>query len=98
MSAQSLEALERANHVRLRRAAIRREIADGQRAVADVLADVPPEMATMSVLNLLCAQHRWGGSRAQRVLRATGIAGHRPVGALTDRQRDALIARLQGWA
>jgi hypothetical protein len=91
---QYLQALDAANRVRLARAALKHEIATGQRTVADVLADVPPEAETMTIVKLLMAQHRWARTRARRLLLAANIGEAKPVGELTERQRGVLIGML----
>lgn len=89
-------ALQRANAVRLARAALKRAIHDGRQAVADVVASCPPEAASMSVGELLVAQHRWGEARALRLLRQIPLSETKPVGSLTTRQRRALVEFLGG--
>jgi hypothetical protein len=91
---QHLEALARANQVRLARAALKRAIARGELAVADVVDDVPAEAETMTVFDLLASQRRWGDTRCKRLLRTIPISETKAVGTLTDRQRDALVAAL----
>lgn len=91
---QHLEALARANEVRLARAALKRAVARGEVAVADVVCDVPDEAATMTVHDLLASQRRWGDTRCRRLLRTIPISETKAVGTLTQRQRDALVDAL----
>lgn len=88
-------ALARANTIRLARAALKREIQAGEQRVVDVLADCPPEAQSMSLAELIGAQHRWGEARTLRVLRRAELSETKPVGHLTPRQRRALIACLE---
>lgn len=65
MSAQALEALSAANHVRLGSAAIRREVASLERAtalhrVADLLRDPPEAIQRTRIDRLLKSIHRFG--------------------------------------
>ncbi len=48
----------------------------------------------MTLGELLIAQHRWGQTRCRRLLAALDLGEHKPVGRLTDRQRQALLKRL----
>ncbi len=59
----------------------------GESRVAD-----PQECATLG--ELLMAQHRWGQARCRRLLAALDLGEHKPVGRVTERQRQALIRRL----
>jgi hypothetical protein len=93
---QRRAALQRANVIRVARAALRRAIHDGERRVADVVATCPPEAASMSVGELLVAQHRWGESRAQRILRRIPLSETKALGTLTLRQQNALVELLGG--
>ncbi|WP_210492160.1 hypothetical protein [Patulibacter sp. SYSU D01012] len=93
---QRRAALAHANAIRSARAALRRAIGDGRRRAADVVAECPPEAASMPVGELLMAQHRWGESRALRLLRRIPVSETKPLGSLTLRQRDALVELLGG--
>jgi hypothetical protein len=91
---QHIQALERANRVRLARANLKRRIAEGELAVADVILSRPWEAETMPVCYLLLSQRRWGLQRARKVLAAIPISENKEVGSLTDRQRLALAQKL----
>ncbi len=87
---QHLRALERANTVRLARAELKRRVAAGDRLAADVIVESPWEAQSMTVADLLTSQRRWGRARCRRLLQAIPISEHKTVGAMTDRQRQAL--------
>lgn len=91
---QHLVALARANSVRLARAALKRRIAEGATTVAQVLSEVPEEVESMAVADLLACQRRWGVTRCRRFLSASRISETRLVGTLTERQRAELADRL----
>jgi hypothetical protein len=95
---QHMRALDRANQVRLARAELKREIADGTRTVADVVADCPWESESMTISDLLMSQHRWGRTRCRRFLAAVPMAETKTIGSMTERQRACLAARLNGQA
>ncbi len=88
-------ALARANAIRIARAALKREIAAGRRALPDVVAECPAEAHSMPVAELIGAQHRWGEARTLRLLRRVELSETKPLGHLTPRQRRALIAALE---
>lgn len=92
---QHLRALEYANRVRLARAALKRRVKAGQLSAADVVTSCPWEAHSMSISDLLTSQQGWGGTRCQRMLRRIGVAENKAIGALTERQRLALVAALR---
>jgi hypothetical protein len=92
---QRMQALERANAVRLKRAQLKRRIADGQMSAADVILELPWEASSWSVGELLTSQRRWGSIRAHKLLAGLHISEMRAVGALTDRQRRVLATQLR---
>jgi hypothetical protein len=91
---QHLRALEHANRVRLARASLKRDIASGQTTAAQVVLDLPWEVDSMSVSELLMSQRRWGRARCRRLLLSLGIPENKRLGTMTDRQRTALAALL----
>lgn len=94
MTPQHLTALARANQIRLARADLKRDVRSGDVDVADVILD-PPECAeTMRVHELLRARHRVGTLKASTLLQRAGIHESKTLGAMTDRQRHALVAGL----
>ncbi len=91
---QYLRALERANEVRVARAELKRRVAFGDIAAADVLLTCPWQARSMAVGELLTSQRRWGSSRARKLLALLPISETKSVGSMTDRQRHALAALL----
>lgn len=85
---QRMTALDLANQVRADGAALKRDLKAGRITLADALAD--DRASHLSVIALLTAQHRWGRSRALRVLRDQMIGETKRVETLTARQRVAL--------
>ena len=92
--AQRLEALERANVVRTRRARLKRDLTAGRRNVAVLLTEWPEEIDTMKVSDLLMAVRGVGRSRTTAMLRRAAVSPSKTVGGLTGRQRESLIAVL----
>jgi hypothetical protein len=93
---QHMSALERANKIRLARAALKRRIADGDLTAAQVILTVPEEVATWTIGKLLLAQRGWGDQRVRKFLGVNQISEVKTLGALTERQRMQLAAQLQG--
>jgi hypothetical protein len=93
-----MQALAQANRVRLARAELKRQVAEGELSVADVVLECPWEAESMYIGDLLMSQHRWGRTRCRRFLAAISMSETKTVGSMTDRQRRALAARLGGEA
>lgn len=91
---QHMQALQRANVVRLGRAERKREIGRGDLDVRDVVRDCPYEMETIPLSELLMAQRRWGKTRARKLLQGIALSESKKLGTLTPRQRALLITAL----
>ena len=89
-----MRALQRANEVRLARAALKRRVAAGQLTAADVILNCPQELEGLAVAELLMSQRRWGHTRCRRILTAVPLSETKTIGSMTDRQRHALAAML----
>jgi hypothetical protein len=92
--AQYMSALDKANATRLRRSELKKNFRAGEITIKDMLAE--ETIATMWILDLLMVQRRWGRARAARLLNGLLIPQSKQVGTLTERQRNALIAVLNG--
>jgi hypothetical protein len=92
--AQCMQALARANEVRLARAALKREIRAGRRDVIEIVLDCPWQAESMSLLELLGSQRRWGRARSRKLLSSVGLTEMKRLGSLTQRQRGILVRAL----
>ena len=93
---QHMRALEQANRVRLARAELKRQVAEGEATVSDVVLRCPWEARSMTIADLLMSQHRWGRSRCRRFLTPIPMLETKTIGTMTMRQRKELAARLSG--
>ncbi|MEA2382962.1 MAG: hypothetical protein QOH72_2933 [Solirubrobacteraceae bacterium] len=91
---QHLQALQRANAVRLARADLKRRVAVGDVSVAQVILSSPWEAESMTVSDLLTSQKRWGSTRCRKFLQCVPIPENKTIGSMTQRQRRALAALL----
>ncbi|MSO57912.1 MAG: hypothetical protein EXQ77_02595 [Thermoleophilia bacterium] len=88
---QRLEALSRANDIRVRRAHLKKDLKDG-RAQFDLTLLEPPEwVATAKVFDLLLAVPKLGRVRVARLLNQCRISQSKTVGGLSERQRAELV-------
>ncbi len=88
---QRLEALDRANHIRTRRAQLKRDLKSGAVALEGVLFDPPDWVETAKVFDLLLAVPKFGHVRAARLLNQCRISQSKTVGGLSERQRGELV-------
>ena len=93
---QHLRALARANEVRLARAELKRQVAEGEISAAQVILECPWEAASMTVSDLLTSQRRWGSTRCRKLLASIPMSENKTVGSMTERQRHALGRLLEG--
>jgi hypothetical protein len=91
---QHMQALARANRVRLARAELKRSIARGEVDVENVIRECPWETESMTLAELLTSQRRWGRTRARKFLQALAISENKRLGTLTPRQRGLLANAL----
>ena len=91
---QHLQALERANAVRLARADLKRRVAVGDVSAAEVILRSPWEAESMTVSDLLTSQKRWGTTRCRKFLQCVPIPENKTIGSMTERQRRALAQLL----
>jgi hypothetical protein len=89
-----MEALQRANEIRSKRAQLKKELKDGKLSIDDVISSPPEFLQTAKVMDLLMAVPRCGKVRATRYLNHCRIAQGKTIGGLTQRQRDELLELL----
>ncbi len=93
---QHMRALAQANRVRLARAELKRQVAEGEATVAEIVLGRPWEAESMSITDLLMSQHRWGRTRCRRFLASIPMLETKTIGSMTERQRNDLARRLSG--
>jgi hypothetical protein len=89
-----MQALARANQVRLARAGLKRDISAGRRRITEVILESPWEVESMSLSELLCSQRRWGRARSRKLLSSIALSEGKRVGTLTERQQRILVTAL----
>jgi hypothetical protein len=92
---QHMQALQRANAVRLARAELKRRVAVGEISAAEVILDTPWQAESMTISDLLTSQRRWGHTRCRKFLQCVPMSENKTVGSMTDRQRHALAHMLR---
>jgi hypothetical protein len=89
---QRMEALKRANDIRVKRARLKKDLKDGRRRIEDILSDPPEFVSTAKVFDMLLAVPKFGRVKAARFLNQCRISQSKTVGGLSERQRAELIA------
>ncbi len=88
---QRMEALKRANDIRVRRAQLKRDLKDGRASIERVLLAPPEYVETAKVLDMLMAVPKFGRVKAGRLLSQCRISQSKTVGGLSERQRAELV-------
>ena len=88
---QRMEALKRANDIRVRRAKLKKDLKDGQVRVQAILGNPPDYVETAKVFDILMAVPKFGRVKAARFLNQCRISQSKTVGGLSDRQRAELV-------
>lgn len=91
---QHMQALQRANEVRLARAELKRKVGEGAATVEEIIRACPWEAASMTIAELLTSQRRWGTTRCSKFLASIGMPETKTVGSMTERQRTLLSSLL----
>jgi hypothetical protein len=92
---QRMDALARANEVRLKRGNLKRDVASGRISVTRLLVKPPKCLHNAKVIDMLMAVPYFGPVKSTKVLVRCDIALNKTIGGLTDRQRSALVSRLR---
>ena len=92
---QRLDALERANVVRTRRAQLKRDLKSGRVSIHTLLLDPPAYIGTAKVFDMLLAVPKYGRVKVNKVLTQCRISPSKTIGGLSQRQRDELVKLLR---
>lgn len=88
---QRMEALKRANDIRVRRAQLKKDLKDGRVNIEEILLLPPEFVSTAKVFDMLMAVPKFGRVKAARLLNQCRISQSKTVGGLSERQRTELI-------
>src|SRR5919205_1388946 len=91
---QRMDALQRANIIRMRRAQLKRDLKAGRQTIHDLLLDPPDFLETAKVFDMLLAVPKYGRVKVNRVLTHCRISPSKTIGGLSQRQRRELVSYL----
>jgi hypothetical protein len=86
-----MEALKRANDIRVKRAKLKKDLKSGALSIEQILAEPPEYVSTAKVFDMLMAVPKFGRVKSLRMLNQCRISQSKTVGGLSDRQRHELI-------
>src|SRR5947208_15797862 len=88
---QRMEALQRANDVRSRRAQLTRDLRAGGQPIHELLLEPPEYLGTAKVFDLLLAVPKYGRVKVNKILSQCRISPSKTIGGLSQRQRAELV-------
>ena len=89
---QRMDALRRANEIRVRRAQLKKDLKSGSAQIETILSQPPEYVETAKVFDMLMAVPKFGRVKAARFLNQCRISQSKTVGGLSDRQRAELVS------
>jgi hypothetical protein len=92
---QRMDALARANEIRIRRAQLKRDLKAGRLSIHALLNEPPEYVETAKVFDMLLAVPKYGRVKANKILASCRIAPSKTIGGLSERQRRELILLLR---
>jgi hypothetical protein len=88
---QRMEALKRANDIRVKRAQLKKDLKAARVQIEEILVEPPEYVETAKVFDMLMAVPKFGRVKAARFLNQCRISQSKTVGGLSERQRAELI-------
>ena len=90
-----MDALQRANEIRTRRAQLKRDLKAGRVSIHTLLTSPPEYVETAKVFDMLLAVPKYGRVKVNKVLQVCRISPSKTIGGLSERQRAELISMLR---
>ena len=92
---QRMDALQRANDIRTRRAQLKRDLKGGRSSIHQLLSAPPEYLETAKVFDMLLAVPKYGRVKVNKVLQQCRISPSKTIGGLSERQRAELVSMLR---
>jgi len=92
---QRMDALQRANEIRTKRAQLKRDLKAGRYSIHSLLLEPPEYVGTAKVVDMLLAVPKYGRVKVDKILRQCKISPSKTVGGLSERQRNELVSLLR---
>ena len=92
---QRMDALARANEIRIQRAQLKRDLKAGRRSIQSLLLEPPEYVETAKVFDMLLAVPKYGRVKVNKILSQCKISPSKTIGGLSERQRRELVALMR---
>src|ERR671939_2070705 len=92
---QRMDALQRANEVRTRRARLKKDLKAQRASIEALLLDPPDYVMTAKVSDMLLAVPKYGKVKVNKILTQCRISPSKTIGGLSARQRAELVSYLR---
>ena len=89
-----MDALARANQIRIQRAQLKRDLKSGRISIRSLLLDPPEYVETAKVFDTPLAVPQYGRVKVNKILAHRRIAPSKTIGGLSERQRSELVSLL----
>ena len=90
-----MDALQRANEIRTKRAQLKRDLKGGRTSIHDLLLAPPDYLETAKVFDMLLAVPKYGRVKVNKILVQCRISPSKTIGGLSERQRTELVSLLR---
>jgi hypothetical protein len=90
-----MDALQRANEIRSRRAQLKRDLKGSRVTIQSLLTDPPEWVETAKVFDMLLAVPKYGRVKVNKILVQCRISPSKTIGGLSQRQRAELVQMLR---
>jgi len=90
-----MDALQRANQIRTRRAQLKRDLKGGRVSIHTLLLNPPDYVETAKVFDMLLAVPKYGRVKVNKILAQCRISPSKTIGGLSQRQRTELVSYLR---
>jgi hypothetical protein len=92
---QRMDALQRANQIRTKRAQLKRDLKAGRVSIHDLLLEPPEFIETAKVFDMLLAVPKYGRVKVNKILVQCRISPSKTIGGMSQRQRTELVSMLR---
>ena len=92
---QRMDALQRANEIRTKRAQLKRDLKAGRLSIHGLLLNPPEYLETAKVFDMLLAVPKYGRVKVNKILAHCRISPSKTIGGLSERQRSELVSLLR---
>lgn len=92
---QRMEALNRANEIRTKRASLKRDLKSSRVSIHGLLLEPPEYLHSMKVFDLMMATPKYGRVKCNKVLQLCRVSPSKTIGGLSPRQRTEIVSMLR---